>query len=157
MKQLKMLAVGSLTSLCAVSSAIAGDANVSFNQHFNVHNTTGEKIVVDIRKGRYHNRKKGFNIGGKKRLKFNGLKEEVKQGCGKNCTNVEFTREFSLSVKRKDSTYWSSCDFQMGYYTTSSRRGIKSRYVNFENCKGDIKFSGEDGKTLAIEIKGFNI
>jgi len=157
MTNIKLITIGTITGLCAASSVFAGDANVTFNQHFNVHNTTGEKIVVDIQKGRYHNRKKGFDIGGKKRLKFNGLKEEVKQGCGKNCTNIEFTREFTLAIKRKDSSYWSDCSIQMGYYTTSSRRGIKSRYINSENCKGDIKLSGEDGKTLNIEIKGFNI
>lgn len=156
MKELKLMVIASLATLCT-ASASAGDANVTFDQHYKVHNKTGEKIYVDIQKGRYHNRKKSVSNGDKKRFKFNGLKEEVKQGCGKKCTNIEFTRDFTLSVKLKDSSYWSDCSFEMGYYTTESRRGIKSRYIYSENCKADIVFSGEDGKTLNIEIKGFNI
>ena len=155
---MKLKAIASAAfAVLAAGNVSAGDANLAFDQHFKVKNSAGERIVVNIARNHFDDREKSVGNNDSKRFKYNGLKEEVKKGCGNNCTNVEFTRDFELSVKKKNSSYWSSCSFEIGYYSTKYRSKVKSRYLNSENCKADIVFSGEDGKTLNIEIKGFDI
>ncbi|WP_440906092.1 hypothetical protein ACMZOO_07635 [Catenovulum sp. SX2] len=154
---MKKFLLGGLFTLILSAPAMADKGNVKFDQHLKVYNKTGEVVVVNIQKGKYHDREKKLSVNESDRFKFNDLKETVTVGCGPDgCDNAFFDRSFKFSVRKKESTYWSSCYITIHYKSNTARNKVISR-TSSDTCKSSVEISGADGKTIDVKLTGFNI